>query len=409
MAIEQWVFIFYGMQLFMAPLSIAGSSIAAVLFLFTYVWSGFWKDWRAVLERPWFWPVLAMIGLNLAGILWTDDMAHGYYILSKLWYFLFLLLGAMLPWNRQRLRMLVLLFLIGLGLNALVGVLQWFGLYPWHPMVPDDGPVGYSYHVYLGLLLTAALLWILYDLRHQIVLRRPWALLLGGIFFLQLIMSPGRTGQLAFLLLFPAALLVLAAGRWRTWALGVALLGALILGLSPVVQQRFMAGVSDLTNYHQGNVMTSLGIRLVLWEGALEMAVEHPVLGVGTGGYRAEILRLQEESEIPRIPGLSENVIEPHNSYLAYLAEFGIVGLVILLWFLYALSRESWLARSTPEGWLRLSLLSTFLIGSLFDAFIWIWCIMIPLAVVSGVPSRQSAKTPAGVVEIPDLLVPAKP
>lgn len=381
------VFVFYGLQLFMAPLSIAGSSIAAGLFLVMYILSGFWKNWRAVLGRVWFWPAIGLLLLTLGGMFWTDDVNRGRYIVTKIWHFLFLFLGASLPWTRQRFKFLPVFFISGLGLNAIVGALQWFDLYHWHPMIPGDGPVGYSNHVYLSTLLAAALIWIMYDIKHQVVMRRPWAILCGSILLLDLVVSNGRTGQVAFLLLFPASLLMLSEKRMRFLLSIAAISISLMIAFTPMVQQRFMIGIEDLSRYQQGEVMTSLGLRLVFWEGALKMAAEHPFFGVGTGGYRSEIIRLQNHGEIPKTPGLDINVIEPHNSYLAYVAELGLLGLSFFLWFLYSVAREAWSTRATPEGWLHLSLLGAFMIGSLFDAFNWIWSIMIPFLVVTGMPA----------------------
>lgn len=64
------------------------------------------------------------------------------------------------------------------------------------------------------------------------------------------------------------------------------------------------------------------GVRLVLWQEALAIAAEHPVAGVGAGGYGAAF----EQS--PRV-ALADAPVTPHNDYLLVLSQLGLVGAVL--------------------------------------------------------------------------------
>lgn len=64
------------------------------------------------------------------------------------------------------------------------------------------------------------------------------------------------------------------------------------------------------------------GVRLVLWNEALAMALEHPVTGVGAGAYGASF----EQS--PRV-ALADAPVTPHNDYLLVLSQLGLVGAVL--------------------------------------------------------------------------------
>jgi O-antigen ligase/cytochrome c-type biogenesis protein CcmH/NrfG len=68
----------------------------------------------------------------------------------------------------------------------------------------------------------------------------------------------------------------------------------------------------------------SVGARLTLWEEALAMFAQAPVLGVGAGAYG---LMLEQS---PRV-ALAENALTPHNDYLLVLSQLGAVGFILLV------------------------------------------------------------------------------
>lgn len=368
----------------MSPISTSGASIAKGLFALVWLAGGYARNWRKVLPRPWFWPAVAMLALNALGMLWTADTARGLVVLSKLDWIFFAVAGAMLPWERRRFILVARLFLAGLAVNALIGALQWFHLFPWRPADPIVGPIGYADHIFLSMALANAIFWLAYDFKNETALPRPLSAALATLFFIQLVVTGGRAGQVAFVFLFPTALYMLYSGRWRRWMMGMAALAFIGLALSPMVHDRVRSGVDDLRQYINGKDETSLGLRFVFWKGALEMAAEHPVLGVGTGDYGVEMVRLEQKRAIPRLPGF--DFVHPHNSYLAYLADLGLPGLFVLLWFLWAATREAWRWRGQPEAWFKLCYMAIFLIGSFTDTLIWGFDNAIALGIITAIP-----------------------
>jgi len=72
---------------------------------------------------------------------------------------------------------------------------------------------------------------------------------------------------------------------------------------------------------------------LLLWAGVL-MFLDHPLLGVGPGGFATELDRYA-----PLLPRLWDLKPTPHNAYVQMAAETGVVGLVALVLFLVAFFR----------------------------------------------------------------------
>ena len=392
--IDAWLFPLFAMPLFMATISTAAANISGGIFLLTYISSGYWRNWRVVKSRTWLWPLLALLAINFIGMLWTQDIERGLELLLKLKWALFTLAGATLPWNRKYFILLVRIFLAGLALNALIGGLQLLHLYPWKVLNPGDGPLGLTDRIFLSMTLTSALLWLVYDIKNRVVLPRMLNIVLSLIFFVQLFSTGGRAGYLSFIILFPAALWMLYPGRWRIWAMAAA--GIVLVGLimSPQLQKRIQEGRADMRQYQSGNTDTSVGLRLVFWQGALIMAKEHPILGVGTGDFKIEMARLHQINAIPATPE-SPDSYHPHNSYLAYLADLGLTGLIILVWFLWAATREAWQYRLQPAAWFKLCYMGIFLLGSLSDTLIWGFHNAFALGLLVAIPPLLNEDPPA--------------
>jgi O-antigen ligase len=75
----------------------------------------------------------------------------------------------------------------------------------------------------------------------------------------------------------------------------------------------------------------------VIWENTLLLVREAPVLGHGLGSFESQYARVVERTG----PGWRATPSsDPHNQYLAFLAETGVVGLAAFLWFLLAAIRQ---------------------------------------------------------------------
>lgn len=169
-------------------------------------------------------------------------------------------------------------------------------------------------------------------------LARRWRLLasaLAALFVLNMaFVTPGRSGLLALAVMLAA----LAAFNLRSWrnAMAAAVLAALLAGamaLSPLARDRVAMAVNEWQNASTLTVPTSMGIRAVLYENTLEIVRARPVLGTGTGGfgvaYAEHVKHKYEDWRV--LP-----TVDPHNQYLFFLAEQGMVGLLAFVAFVVA-------------------------------------------------------------------------
>ena len=175
-----------------------------------------------------------------------------------------------------------------------------------------------SFAVYLLILLPALLI-------AGLVPRLPKILRILCLYIAVMIV----VGIFLTQLLWPLALLlvILVVLPWgcflkvsrRIWGsvLGASLVVVVVLpqlALSPKFQERVTHAMSE----------DGEAVRLVLWQEALEMAMEEPLLGVGAGSFSAAF----EQSDTVALHKLPAT---PHNDYLLIMSEYGLVGGLLFL------------------------------------------------------------------------------
>ncbi len=189
----------------------------------------------------------------------------------------------------------------------------------------------------------------------------------------------GRSGYLAVVIMAVAAVTFLARGSWRTKVvagLGVLVCVCLLLGSNAQVRSRVGQAVREFETAGQSATPTSLGYRAVFWPTTIRMVRDHPIFGVGTGGF--------EDGYRPYgqavVGWQGSETGDPHNQFLKILGEQGLIGLAAFLFFIFraltcpapAPYRE--VAAAMLIGWCATSLanshFSTFVEGRLI--FFWL-------------------------------------
>ena len=112
------------------------------------------------------------------------------------------------------------------------------------------------------------------------------------------------------------------------------------------------------------------------------MIAEKPFVGFGIGGWR---------QEYPvRAQGLETAFMStPHNDYLLYGSELGVIGLILLAWIFGSLVRESLRAKSTKSTALLLVMVAL-IVSSMFNAMLRDWRFGVPLMLMIAIAYRDS-------------------
>jgi O-antigen ligase len=144
----------------------------------------------------------------------------------------------------------------------------------------------------------------------------------------------GRSGYLALIVMAVVIVTLLARGSLPAKALagfGVLVCVVLLLGSSAQVRSRVEQAVSEFETADQSAKPTSLGYRAVFWPTTLRMVRDHPLFGVGTGGF--------EDGYRPYGQSVAgwqgSETADPHNQFLKILGEQGLIGLAAFLFFIF--------------------------------------------------------------------------
>lgn len=317
---------------------------------------------RVVSSPPVYWG-LAFLGLVMVGTTygpaswqerWTDVLKWR----TVLWFIIMFVLFDDEQWKRR----LFYSFLVATGVGAAASffsLISGVGLWK-SPEALLRNNVTQAMSFTIGTMLC---LWLVWVNRWQGSVR--WLLLLAALFAGNVIfLSGARSGYMAlFAGLAVFGLSHVTRKQKITVVLVLPILVAVMVFVSPHMQQRVAQAVHEWNDAEKSADLTSIGVRKVFFIHTVEIASHHWVMGVGTGGfkraYAAQIAGKYEPDD-----WRSEVAGDPHNQYLAILVQHGLPGLIVFLVWLAAIA-------TTPAGpyrGLALAILCGWCLTSLFSS-----------------------------------------
>ncbi|WP_298225278.1 O-antigen ligase [Acidocella sp.] len=98
----------------------------------------------------------------------------------------------------------------------------------------------------------------------------------------------------------------------------------------PEVRDRLDLIIANLREFASGEVNTSIGIRLQLWKAAIIIFIDHPIFGIGMGGFKATMDSFQQMGILTPLAA-EYGRQEVHNEILSRMSQLGVVGLVAII------------------------------------------------------------------------------
>jgi len=335
---------------FCLPLGTAPSTIAGVLAVGIWLFSGIALDRRRLYAARYWWPVYVLIGLTWIGMIYTHDNTDlGMDYAEKTYYWLFGFSAAAVLFQRFSAKQLIKAFMLGLGLNVFAAIAQIVFRLPdknnWHRgLGPDYSTL--SAYLIVGMMMG------LFFLRRERRTKAKMAIAgLVGLYFFHLVILQSRASYVAFVLLVPFIGFTFFKSRQLLKTMAICVLIPCLMMLSPIVRNRVALTVEQLSHHLTATDGTAWGSRhstqqdrFYMWNGALQIIRDYPLIGVGTGGYRTALHARDSDPQAPYIA-------HPHNIFLHMTVSHGIVGLAALLWFLYVLMSNGWRHREHAQGY----------------------------------------------------------
>ena len=312
-----------------------------------------WPAWRE-------WPltaaviVLAFAWMSLTW-LWSEaplaDAKSNLSKHSRLLWFIAVFYIIRTPMQAQR---VLMWHAGGLAFLLLGSWLLWLGVpVPWATAheAPELGIVSAS-TLEQPVFLTMLMAYLCLFKSHWPVGRWRWLvpvvmlLTVVNVFFIM----TGRTGFLVMFLLLTLVLFWALPRKWQ-WSFWLVplLIGSMLFAVSPRFQQRTTQVISDIQSYQQGSVVTSQAQRLDYWHRSLLAIQEKPVFGHGVGSWTLNYHRLG---------GLQVDApSNPHQEYLLWTVEAGLIGLALFLGIFITLYRSAMSLPAEPKRFMLAMLL----------------------------------------------------
>jgi O-antigen ligase len=307
----------------LVPLYLVIGSLVAAL-----GWSLLRGDTRSQELGPVGWPLAAMVGWLGLAFLWTDDVRAGAIFLAAFVLpFGVLAVGvARLPWNRRGLLTLYTALVATALAYAAVGLYQWATREVfWNPKLKVDNAYAPFFRVnsvfwdpsiygrYLVVAILATLVLVLLGLRERLVAGA--VLVIAGL-WIGLLFSFSQSSFAALIAgTFAAAAVV---WRWRA-AAAIGLVAAVLLSVGFATPQVRNSGLDRVTSG-----------RAPLVSNGLEIALDHPLTGVGTGGFKLAY------AEKTGLKGTEPKKAASHTTPVTVAAEQGLPGVLLLGWLAVA-------------------------------------------------------------------------
>lgn len=111
---------------------------------------------------------------------------------------------------------------------------------------------------------------------------------------------------------------------------------------SETFHERSTLVVQEVKKYHQGNPLSSTGLRLFFIKSSLHLWKERPLFGYGTGSFKTTYLSLDNAWNMNAVKNTPDAALDqPHNEYAHILVQLGLFGFAFFLWLLFEQARQS--------------------------------------------------------------------
>ena len=217
------------------------------------------------------------------------------------------------------------------------------------------------------------------------------AALLNVFFLLE-----GRTGHVVGVVVFSLIVMWSVPKPYRYIAFGITsvLLSLVLYVYSLAFNTRLSGVVTESQQYAQKtDVQTSAGWRLNAWHRSLEAIQEKPLLGHGIGSWALTVKRFEGEKGTS-VFGES-NSSNPHQEYLLWSVELGVVGLLLFLLLLFSIAKDA-LLYTTPIQRSIFSVAAVLAVACLFNSVLYddligdYFCVTLGLLMAYGIQTRNA-------------------
>ncbi|MEN5388171.1 O-antigen ligase family protein [Aliarcobacter skirrowii] len=330
---------------FSIPISKSLTTISIIfLFLFWILQKDYKRKFDEIKNNYFILILLLFIVYSFVAILWSSDKIFALDYVRKYYHFLIIPI-IFTSLKKEYLEKVFSAFLFSMLISEITSYGIFFEIWTKQGISPDD-PSPFMNHSNYSIYLA----FTIFILLHKVLYSKDKGLKLFYLMFLilsssNLFLNGGRAGQFAFIIALFIFGFLNIKNRLKAFV-SIFIVGIIILvtsyNISPVFKDRFNYFLHDINSMiHKDDYSNSFSLRVALWMTGLEASKENILFGTGIGD---EIINAENginRFNIPPIFGSSDttNYIDYHSSFIQYLVQLGIVGLIIFILIFYFLVR----------------------------------------------------------------------
>lgn len=363
--------------------STAGANIALAGFLvFALLSNKLQREFYSIISCPITRSSLVLFAVLCASVAWSEAQSDiAWQWVSK--YKKLLLIPLVAPFFQEREHKI--LFFKGLLASLVIGLFISYLNYFRITSIGNCPSYGCSTHSYITLAMLNCLLLLISSayLFFSVTSKRDklYAFLLATLTLINVMfVLPSRTGQLmVFCLIASSPFFVWGVPEFAdrhkkgNFLICMILLMGLLGGSVFVLKgSRLVESIQKIVVYKEEalrstDLNVAVDVRSEMFRKTLVLITEKPFLGWGAGGQEAELIHMSGQ-------GMTENekyiFANPHNEYLTWAVQTGVLGLVVFLYWLATVWRqtlkvEDSISRAIMAGWLLI-----FTLGCFFNSFL---------------------------------------
>lgn len=328
-------YLFMSLFLFI-PFSVAAGSILSISILILWLTSSnLKKDFIYFKSNKVLVSIWLFFLLHIIGFIWTNDINWGLYFLKREWK-IFMVPVFMLYARKEYIHYYISLFILSMTISELLSYSIFFEVIPpfLHATVSDPTP--FIDHITYNPFLTVSI----YLLAHTIIFNEKTSFI-RKIFFsiaistmtINMFITGGRSGQVIFFI----SIIIIIVQLFKNKILKSIIISSLIIcstlilayNNSPIFKQRIDMSLYSISNYKSEITSTTLRINFAI--NSAEIFSNHPLIGVGTGDFVSEYKKMNTKNS-PHLKATTN----PHNMYSLVMVQFGLLGIISLLFIFYS-------------------------------------------------------------------------
>ena len=365
--------------------------LGVVVFLFSLMLAGDYRGaWLRMQKNAMFRPVIALSALTCLAAIFLERPAHGFWSgFAHYQIYLFLLLFVSVgkgAWQDREVKALI----AGAQVAATLFYHNSLQLLPELSLFSAYLDYKGNKSILLGILLALAAGWLLHEMTRADSRNALLWRLVAFMYIALPVLFLTRTRTAAVIFVLVCLLVGLRYLKWNVRSaavvLSLAVILVMVLGTSTTFKVRMASAFQDIVAYSQGQKTSHQGIRLEIYALTTEIIADKPLTGHGIATWEPLYAKLASERA-------TFAFATPHNDYLLYAAEMGILGFVALLWIWLTQLLVAW-RMPDRDGMPLLMLGLAIMVGGMFNAVLRDAVFGMPFMILLAIPLAGARRQP---------------